>query len=107
MMLEMGSGNAFGVLSPAFDGDEQGFATQGNSAKGCTFLKNDRCELHESQFQPLECRFCHHDRAGEGVRCHADIEREWNSPAGRALVVRWSNKSDFWRRLPSLHPARK
>jgi hypothetical protein len=37
----------------------------------------------------LECRFCHHDRRGLGPKCHADLERDWKTPAGRALVDRW------------------
>jgi hypothetical protein len=46
----------------------------------------------------LECRFCHHDRLGLGPKCHADIERGWNTPAGRELVVRWSKETGFWER---------
>ena len=97
MMLEMGAGNAFAVLSPAFRGNEAAFAAKAFSNQGCTFLKNDRCELYGTGHQPLECRFCHHDRPGQGTRCHNDIEKQWNSAAGRALVVQWSNSSGFWR----------
>ena len=100
MMLEMAPGNAFGVLSPAFKGAEQGFATDQYADRGCTFLIDDRCELHGTRLQPLECRFCHHDRPGQGPRCHADIERQWNTAAGRALVVKWSNHTEFWNLLP-------
>jgi hypothetical protein len=103
MMLEMGPGNAFGVLSPAFRGAEQGFATSQYAKDGCTFLQNERCELHSTSFQPLECRFCHHDRPGKGQRCHADIEKQWNSAAGRALVLRWSNETHFWKQLAQAH----
>jgi hypothetical protein len=99
MMLEMGPGNSFGVLSPAFKGAEQGFATDQYADRGCTFLERGRCELHGTGFQPLECRFCHHDRVGEGPRCHSAIEKEWNTVSGRKLVVKWSNQTDFWRRL--------
>ena len=62
-------------------------------------MSDGRCELHGSGVQPLECRFCHHDRAGQGLQCHADIEKDWNTPAGKALVVRWSNITNFWSRL--------
>jgi len=99
MMLEMAPGNAFGVLSPAFKGAEQGFATDQHADRGCTFLEENRCQLHGTGFQPLECRFCHHDRPGRGARCHADIGKQWNTAAGRALVVRWSNQTNFWGRL--------
>ena len=101
MMLEMSPDRSFGVLSPAFNGCETAFASNLYSDRGCTFLKEDRCELHGSGLQPLECRFCHHDRPGLGLRCHADIERDWNTASGRALVVRWSNLTDFWARLQS------
>ena len=99
MMLEMSPDRSFGVLSPAFRGCEVQFATNVYASRGCTFLKEERCELYGSGLTPLECRFCHHDRLGLGPRCHADIEKDWNTAAGRALVVRWSNLTDFWRRL--------
>jgi len=101
MMLEMSPGNAFGVLSPAFRGAEQGFATDEYADRGCTFLQIGLCELYGTGFQPLECRFCHHDRPGQGEKCHAEIGNQWNTAAGRALVVRWSNQTDFWKRLPA------
>ena len=99
MMLEMSPDRLFGVLSPAFRGCEVQFAMNQYASNGCTFLKDERCELHASDLTPLECRFCHHDRPNQGPRCHADIERDWNTAAGRALVVRWSNLTDFWARL--------
>jgi hypothetical protein len=97
----MGPGNAFAVLSPAFRGNEQQFAAQEFSGNGCTFLVNERCELHGTGHQPLECRSCHHARAGEGPRCQADIAKQWNGAAGRAPVIRWSDATDFWKRLPT------
>ncbi len=30
---------------------------------------------------------------------HADIEMDWNTPVGRALIVRWSQLTGFWERL--------
>ena len=104
MMLEMSPERTFGVLSPAFKGCEVKFAEQAYSSNGCTFLKENRCELHGTGNQPLECRFCHHDRIGLGPRCHADIEKDWNTPAGRALVVKWSNLTKFWQGLSDSLP---
>ena len=98
MMLEMAPERSFGVLSPAFKGCEGDFALEQYADRGCTFLKENLCELHGTGFQPLECRFCHHDRPGMGDRCHADIEKEWNTPTGRGLVVRWSKQTVFWER---------
>jgi hypothetical protein len=95
MMLEMSPDKSFGVLSPAFSGCEGNFALHVFSDRGCTFLTQNRCELHGTGLQPLECRFCHHDRPGLGSKCHADIEKDWNRPAGRALVVRWSKVTGF------------
>ena len=99
MMLEMSPDRSFGVLSPAFRGCEVQFAVNEYATRGCTFLKNERCELYGTGLTPLECRFCHHGRLGQGPRCHADIGRDWNTAAGRALVVRWSNLTDFWAKL--------
>jgi hypothetical protein len=89
MMLEMSPDRSFGVLAPAFKGCEGAFALQRFADRGCTFLKDERCELFGSGFQPLECRFCHHDRKGLGLHCHLALEVDWKTPAGRVLVVRW------------------
>jgi hypothetical protein len=99
MMLEMSPDRTFGVLAPAFKGCEVEFALERHAHRGCTFLDDNRCELHGTGFQPLECRFCHHDRPGQGPQCHADIGKEWNTPHGRALVVRWSKMTGFWTRM--------
>lgn len=98
MMLEISPEHDFGVLSPAFKGNESNYALQEFSDQGCTFLKEGLCELYSSGLVPLECRFCHHTRPGEGVKCHADIEKEWNSEQGKRLIVKWGNITGFWRR---------
>ena len=95
MMLEMDPTRTFGVLSPAFQGNELAFAQQRFASRGCTFLKDNRCELYGTGVQPLECRFCHHERAGLGPQCHADIEADWHTPEGQALVVKWSRLTGF------------
>ena len=87
MMLEMSPDRSFGVLSPAFRGCEMAFAANEYAARGCTFFKDERCELYGTGVEPLECRFCHHDRPGLGPRCHADIEKDWNT-AGRTRTGR-------------------
>jgi hypothetical protein len=95
MMLEMAPDRSFGVLSPAFKGCEMNFALQAFASKGCNFLNDDRCELYHTGNIPLECRFCHHDRKGLGPKCHTDLEKDWNTPQGQALVVKWSKLSGF------------
>ena len=91
MMLEMAPDLSFGVLSPAFSGCEKSFASNQYKDCGCNFLKEGLCELHGTGLQPIECRFCHHDRPGQGIICHSAIEKDWNTPAGKTLVVKWSN----------------
>jgi hypothetical protein len=61
MMLEVAPELTFGVLSPAFKGCEMRFAVNEFAARGCTFFQNNKCELHRTGHQPLECRYCHHD----------------------------------------------
>ncbi len=107
MMLEMSPDRAFGVLAPAYKGCEMQFGVRPAGDPGCTFLVNDLCELHDTGFQPLECRVSHHDRPGVGPRCHSDIERAWNTSAGRALVVKWSNRTSFWQRIEDRLQGRK
>ena len=89
MMLEIAPELTFGVLSPAFHGCEGAIATNEFAENGCNFLKADRCELYGTGHQPLECRFCHHARRGLGPKCHTDLENDWKSPAGQALVQLW------------------
>ena len=91
MMLEMAPDRSFGVLSPAFKGCEGNFALQKFSKAGCTFFRNGLCQLYGTGFQPLECRFCHHSRPGQGQACHDALERNWNTTDGQRLVLLWVN----------------
>jgi hypothetical protein len=92
MMLELSPDRTSGVLSPAFKGNEGTYALQDHAARGCTFLTAEqRCELFDTGLQPLECRFCHHERRGEGPKCHRALEKDWNSYSARALVARWAD----------------
>jgi hypothetical protein len=102
MMLEMSPDKNFGVLSPAFKGCEENFALQIFADEGCTFLKDNLCELFGTGVQPLECRFCHHNRKGQGEKCHNDIEQDWNTPKGKVLVVKWSNLTGFFEKLKKI-----
>jgi hypothetical protein len=95
MMLEMAPELTFGVLSPAFKGCEKSFATNQFAKNGCTFLNSSLCELYGTGHQPLECRFCHHERPGLGLKCHADLEKDWKTPAGQALVQTWIKQVRF------------
>lgn len=85
MMLEMSPELTFGVLSPAFKGNEGHVALQIFAGQGCTFLKDNLCELFGTGLQPLECRFCHHTRRGLGQKCHLAIEQDWYSPERRKV----------------------
>lgn len=103
MMLEVAPEGTFGVLSPAFRGCEGGFARNALAARGCNFHQEEGCQLFGTGLQPLECRFCHHERPGQGPLCHAALEEDWNTPAGRALVIRWCKRSGLWARLKAYH----
>ncbi|MEZ4627471.1 MAG: hypothetical protein R2912_05105 [Eubacteriales bacterium] len=57
---------------------------------GCTFYAGGLCALFDSGFSPLECRFCHHDRQGQGAACHAALEKEPAARSGGSGVIkRW------------------
>ena len=98
MMLEAPRDLSFGVLAPAFFGCEGGFALQGHAHRGCSFLSNGLCRLHGTGFMPLECRFCHHDRRGQGQSCHDALERDWRTPPGQKLVLEWAAITNLWQR---------
>jgi hypothetical protein len=104
MMLEMAPDLSFGVLSPAFKGCEGNFALNDFSKQGCNFLKDDLCELYETGFQPLECRFCHHDRVGLGKQCHLDIEKDWNTPVGQGVIAQWGKMTGLWEKSKNKGP---
>lgn len=89
MMLELSPEGNFAVLSPAFKGNEGVIALDNYKDRGCNFLVDNRCQLHGTGLQPLECRFCHHTRRGLGRVCHADLEKDWNTEAGLALILKW------------------
>lgn len=99
MMLEIAPELTFGVLSPAFKGCERFIATNQYAKNGCTLLRNDRCELYGTGHEPLECRFCHHDRRGLGKKCHSDLEKDWNTPAGQALVKKWIKQVNLYQHI--------
>jgi hypothetical protein len=98
MMLEISPEFSLAVLSPAFKGCEGDFALNLYAERGCNFFQNQQCELHGSGFQPLECRYCHHERRGLGEKCHLDIEKDWNTVAGRQLVEKWIELTGFRKR---------
>ncbi len=102
MMLELAPDRSFGVLSPAFYGCERGFALNEYASRGCNFLKRGRCELFGSGLQTLECRFCHHDRPGQGPLCHAALEEDWRTPPGQALVEYWARRYRLWESFKQL-----
>jgi len=58
----------FGVFSPAFKSCEKSFATHQFANNDCNFLKNDCCEFYGTGHQPLECRYCHHERRSFGLQ---------------------------------------
>jgi hypothetical protein len=92
MMLEVSPELSFGVLAPAFKGCERNIALQSYASLGCCFFEDGLCQLHGTGHQPLECRVCHHARPGVGARCHADIEKDWQSPRGQVLVNKWAEQ---------------
>ena len=96
MMLEIAPDFSFGVLSPAFRGCEKNLALQEYAANGCGFLTDGLCELHGTSFQPLECRFCHHERKGFGRQCHSDLGNDRNTPPGRTFVDAWCCSYGIW-----------
>lgn len=89
MMLELSPDRKYGVLSPAFRGCEGRFALQEYAKNGCTFFRHGLCALFQTGFEPIECRFCHHDRPGQGRICHSALAQDWQSSAGQTLVQQW------------------
>lgn len=96
MMLEIAPELTFGVLAPAFKGCEGGIALNIYADQGCTFLNDCLCELYNTPFMPLECRFCHHELIGQGEQCHLDLEKDWRTPKGQRLIKEWGNQVGLW-----------
>lgn len=89
MMLEIMTDLKFGILSPAYKKNESEFSQQIHSLNGCTFFKDNKCEIHNTENLPLECRFSHHSRHGQGNQCHEDIMSEWKTTEGQELIKKW------------------
>jgi len=98
IMLELSPDFRFGVLSPAFKGNESEVAVQAFANNGCTFLHDNLCELFGSGLEPLECRFTHHARLGDGIKCHQALEVDWQTPEGQQLVIQWCEGNDLFAR---------
>ena len=98
MMLEISPELTFGVLAPAFKGNEGNIALQIFAQQGCTFLRDNLCELFGTSFQPLECRYCHHTRRDLGEKCHLAIEKDWYRKEGQKLVISWGKLTGFFER---------
>lgn len=104
MMLEISPDKSFGVLAPAFKGNELLIAMQVFSNNYCTFYIDGLCELFGKDYQPLECRFVHHRRKGQGIVCHTAIEKDWNTMAGKKLVQEWIATTNFIDKISQLYP---
>lgn len=104
MMLEVSPDRTFGVLSPSFKGNEGLIAMQIFSKNYCTFFNNGLCELFGKDYQPLECRFVHHSRKGQGIVCHNALEKDWNSIEGKKLVKEWIQTTSFLSKAEKLYP---
>ncbi|MDT3358486.1 MAG: hypothetical protein LIR47_03985 [Spirochaetota bacterium] len=89
LMLEFSPDFSYGILAPAFRGNEGYFALSLYARQGCTFLQDGKCTICCEPFRPLECRFCHHARTGQGLACHQAIARQWNTSKGKRVVHRW------------------
>ena len=98
MMLEMSPELTFGVLSPAFKGNEGNISLEIFARSGCTFLINGLCELFGTDLEPVECLYCHHSRPGAGERCHRALEKDWCTKKGQKLVIYWGNKTGIFER---------
>ncbi len=96
MMLELSPDGDLAVLSPAFLGNEVNFALQDFAGNGCSFFREGHCELFGTGHEPLECRFCHHDRTRRGMECHQDLAKDWMTPHAKRVIVRWGNLTGFW-----------
>lgn len=97
---ELGNDERVYLLCPASIGREGGDAPEfslydmltmvgsGGLKKGrCNFLRDQRCELHETPHKPKQCREC--------FGCQSvgpdnyDMGRLWNNDEAQALVRRW------------------
>lgn len=103
MMLEISPDKSFGVLAPSFKGNEGLIAMQVFSKNYCTFFVEGLCELFGKDYQPLECRFVHHRRKGQGVVCHSAIEKDWNTMAGKKLVQEWIELTNFKEKISKIY----
>jgi len=89
LMVAFSPDLSYGILSPAFRGNESHHALQVFASAGCTFLNQSGCKIFDTHYRPLECRYCHHDRMGLGLSCHLSIAKNWNISKGKRTVHHW------------------
>lgn len=60
----------------------------------CTFVSENRCQIHESGFKPLECRrtfACDAVRNNDSAPPALEIVPLWRTKFGRAVIRKWNN----------------
>jgi hypothetical protein len=77
-------------LCPAIVGFECGVDPMKSYLAPCTFLKNDRCELHNLGLKPSEGKFATHDTtpAEEEIN-DKEIIKTWLTDEGDQLIHEW------------------
>jgi Fe-S-cluster containining protein len=101
---ELGNETRVWVLAPASIGCEGEDAPEmpfmafymGWSKGRCTFLKNGRCEIHDSGFKPIHCRValaCDQEYNIIAVN-NFEVARLWDSDLGRQVIEEWTTVID-------------
>lgn len=85
-------GDSWELLTPAIKGHENSDAPFWPVGR-CTFLKDDRCELHEAGLKPTEGKecWCGSD-AEKDIKLHHEIAATWNSIEGLEIVRAWRGR---------------
>jgi hypothetical protein len=77
-------------LCPAIMGHEMGADPLKSHIGDCTFLKDERCELHNLKLKPSEGRFATHNTTHEQEESNTkEIIKTWLSNEGEALLHKW------------------
>ena len=65
----------------------------------CTFLKNERCELHQEGLKPTEGREAWHGhKKDESRSLHHAIGNSWENEDGQRLVRAWLKEHGLYER---------
>ncbi len=79
------------IIGPACVGYENDYAPNWPDDEPCTFLENERCQLHEPELKPYEGRIALCSLKQPDL--HEQVAMMWDCDKGREVVEMWKRRN--------------